>query len=701
MPTGRKYPVTPSSSRGAPRDKEKLIRQLSLVAYLMARPGRPVKAEDIRRFVEGYTEQTQDAFTRRFHADRDDLAHLGIQIESQSDDTGDGTIYLLPAENFFLPSVPFSREELATLHTCLYLLEGQFAYDHVLRVALQSLALGSGNTLDDPVTSCVRVDMPSSGSDSEVAARQKKIEDAVSGHKSIRFDYHSFSSDTVEQRDVDPYSMMYTHGDWYLVGYSHERGATRIFKLRRIRGRIGYTSKKDHDFSVPADFDIHDYLGLEPWQLGAPKGVAEISFSPRRGWWAANNLSGSGDIELKEDGSAVLRTPYADAGQLCSLVLGKSEDASLNGPPELRTAIAAILKSIASQHGGPAPEPAAPLDPQPESYAGSNSGSGQPQVEPDRFAQLATTVSYLVDRMDGRGEAELDVDEVCHDLGFERPDLEQAIDLLQLICVGDGGGYLVYGNVEGDKLKVTYESESDLLRRPVRLTPREARALLLAMDLVGGQILPGHSQSLETAREKIIWAAGGLDDLETIPIGETEKEDREICGVLNRGLAERRLVEIEYLSGTSGRLETRTIEPYLVRRAKGRWYLMAWCRKRDGMRTFLFEMVKSARLLDETFEPRELDLDRYLDNPRLPSGKEAPRRAKVLFSPSVARWVHEEHPDTVILEDGSLLGEIPWFNESWILDEVLRYRGEAVIIAPDELRKRLHNHVENLKCHYI
>jgi proteasome accessory factor C len=683
--------MTAKKEKGAPRDQDKLIRQLSLVAYLMAKQGRPVKADEIRQFVEGYDDgaRSQETFTRRFYADRDTLNHLGIHIESGGDEFGEGTAYWLPAENFFLPPVPFSREELAALHTCLYLLEGQFAYSDLLRLALQSLALGSGNTLDDPVTGCITVDMPSAGFDSETARRQQKIDEAVSSRKTIRFEYHNFGTDTVEERLVDPYTMMYTLGDWYLVGYSHERQAIRIFKLRRIRGRIRYLDKKDHNFEVPADFRPRDFLDLKPWQLGRQRGTAVITFSPRYGWWASNNLARRGELEMLSDGSATFRTGYADGGQICSLVLRQSADSRLEEPQELRELMVATLTRIAQLHQGPAPVPTAALDPQPERFSGHEKPSGPlPQVEPDRFPQLAMTVTYLVDKLDGEMEAELPVAEVCRDLGFNKPQLEQAISLLQLVNTG-GGGYLIEGFVDGDTLKVSYWPEGDLLKQPVRLTPREARAMLLAIDLVGGQILAGRNQSLETAREKIISAAGGLDHLDAIPIGETEKEDYDICRAINRGLAERRLVEIQYLSRSGNEVEARVIEPYLVNGTNGQWYLVAWCRRRDGIRTFRFEMVKSARLLDEPFEPRDIDLDPYRRDPRTPSGKKAPRRAQVLFSQVVARWVREKQPGTVMLEDGWLLGEIPGFNDEWIVDEVLRYCGEAIVISPGELRQQV------------
>ena len=61
------------------KDTEKLIRQLSLISFLMAQ-GRPVSALEIKREVEGYSDMNDDAFARRFYADRAELESLGIQL---------------------------------------------------------------------------------------------------------------------------------------------------------------------------------------------------------------------------------------------------------------------------------------------------------------------------------------------------------------------------------------------------------------------------------------------------------------------------------------------------------------------------------------------------------------------------------------------------------------------------------------------
>ena len=53
-------------------DTDKLIRQLSLVAFLMAER-RPLTARDVKSNVEGYSEMSDEAFARRFYSDRAEL----------------------------------------------------------------------------------------------------------------------------------------------------------------------------------------------------------------------------------------------------------------------------------------------------------------------------------------------------------------------------------------------------------------------------------------------------------------------------------------------------------------------------------------------------------------------------------------------------------------------------------------------------
>ena len=102
------------------KDTEKLIRQLSLISYLMAER-RPVTALEIRRDVEGYSGMNEDAFARRFYADRSELESLRIQltVDRPADGAAEQENYSLRPENFHLPAIEFSDEELAALQAAL------------------------------------------------------------------------------------------------------------------------------------------------------------------------------------------------------------------------------------------------------------------------------------------------------------------------------------------------------------------------------------------------------------------------------------------------------------------------------------------------------------------------------------------------------------------------------------------------------
>ncbi len=126
------------------KDTEKLIRQLSLISFLMAQ-GRPVSALEIKREVEGYSDMNDDAFARRFYADRAELESLGIQLGVEKPGEGffEAELYSLPPENFYLDAISFDDAELAALSTALLLLtDGGFAYAEPLRLALQQVAWG-------------------------------------------------------------------------------------------------------------------------------------------------------------------------------------------------------------------------------------------------------------------------------------------------------------------------------------------------------------------------------------------------------------------------------------------------------------------------------------------------------------------------------------------------------------------------------
>src|ERR671931_498482 len=198
-------------------DTDKLIRQLSLVAFLMAER-RPLTAREIKGSVEGYQEMSDEAFARRFYSDRAELVALGVPLHSQRDEYTGEELYTLRRERYFLPPLELSDDELAALQTCLYLLEGKFAYAEPLRLALQNLALGRPGFAEAPTDTAMRVEVLDPEYSVELQGRLSKLEAAISKQRTVKFPYWSISRDDERERTVNPYALFQDAGAWYVVG---------------------------------------------------------------------------------------------------------------------------------------------------------------------------------------------------------------------------------------------------------------------------------------------------------------------------------------------------------------------------------------------------------------------------------------------------------------------------------------------------
>src|SRR3712207_3097632 len=238
------------------KDTEKLIRQLSLISYLMAER-RPVTATEIRRDVEGYSDMTEDAFARRFYADRAELDALGIRlsVDKPAEGFSEQENYSLAPAAFFLPAIAFTDQELASLQTALSLLDGEFAYAEPLRLALQQITWGRPSPLSAPEQRTVGLAITASAGGAEVSARLAKIDTAIYRRKRIEFEYYTMQSGQTELRRVDPYQLLFQAGQFYLAGHSHERDDLRGFRLSRMRGGGAYPTQGQRGFPPPADFD--------------------------------------------------------------------------------------------------------------------------------------------------------------------------------------------------------------------------------------------------------------------------------------------------------------------------------------------------------------------------------------------------------------------------------------------------------------
>ncbi len=686
------------------KDTEKLIRQLSLISYLMAER-RPVTALDIKRDVEGYSGMNDDAFARRFYADRSELEALRIPltVEKPIDGLAEQENYSLRPENFHLPAIAFTDAELAALATALSLLDGEFAYAEPLRLALQQVTWGRPSPLAAPEQQAVQLGITASAGGHELSQRLVKIETAIFRHKTIAFEYYTMERDAVGSRKVDPYHLLFRGGQFYLLGLSHERGALRVFRLSRIRGRVAYATKAEHDFKRPTDFDPRAYANRAEWQTGESRGTAEILIAERVAWQVERHFGRYGTLRPADgDGAApgdrIFATGYGNSRLLLSWLLGLGENARVLGPSDLVADLDRRVELIRERHlesSGP-PSSAALLDPgsRPAQVDAESNGDresraparesaadarGDSAIRPERFARLVTLASILIEA--GRAERRLELAELCERLQISELELREDVSVLNVVNFG-GGSYVLYAEVsdEDGTIEVDPQPYSDNFARPARLLPVEAKALVAAIDLIGEHIPEG---SLTSAREKIV-AALGEDPMEQgLQVAAGGGDDSGIARVVSKAIVAHQILELDYYKENEDEFSERRVEPYALMNGQEGWYVATYDPSRQGMRHFRLDRIRRARVSDERFEPRpevnpSADVDGWPRTGEVP----ASASARVWISPERARWAREQRKVVDEYADGSITVELSFAGTDWLVREVLKEAGDAAVLEP-------------------
>ncbi len=715
------------------KDTEKLIRQLSLISYLMAER-RPVTALEIRRDVEGYSGMNEDAFARRFYADRSELESLRIQltVERPTDGAAEQENYSLRPENFHLPAIAFSDKELAALQTALSLLDGEFAYAEPLRLALQQITWGRPSPLRAPEQQSVALGITASAGGQEFSARLAKVETAIFRNKTITFDYYTMERDVLGARRVDPYHLLFQGGQFYLLGYAHERKAVRVFRLTRIRGKVSYATKAEHDFRRPADFDPRSYANRADWQLGEERGVAEVLISERIAWQIERHFGRYGEIREPEsemigggeasEGDRVFQTSYSNPRNLISWVLGLGAHARLLGPDELTEELGRRVELLQERHGE------VPLDQEPEppppertgksaqahvstrtarrrSAGGESNGSasrgGETAIRPERFARLVTLASILIQagRAGGAqsgGLGRVKIAEVCERLQLSEEELREDVNVLNVVNFG-GGSYVLYAEIkeEEGEIEVDPEPYSDNFDRPARLLPVEAKALVAAIDLIGEHLPEG---SLTSAREKIVTALGEDPMEQGLQVAHAAGDDSDVARVVSTAIVERRIIELEYYKENEDQIVERRVEPYALTNGREGWYVASFDPDRGAMRHFRLDRIKSVDVTDQRFEPRpEVDPAAEVDGWLRTGEVETSRAARVLVFPERARWAREARRVVEERHDGSVVVELSFAGVDWLVREILKEAGDAAVLEPQDAREAVRAAVVKLR----
>ncbi len=226
-------------------------------------------------------------------------------------------------------------------------------------------------------------------------------------------------------------------------------------------------------------------------------------------------------------------------------------------------------------------------------------------------------------------------------------------------------------------------SNADYLKQPLRLSPAEASAVIVALRTLRESADESVRASVDGALKKLEGAAeeGAVANVHVPP------QERELASVRSRlsaAVAEGRQVRLTYYVPARDEHTERTVDPFGVVTSQGTSYLDAWCHRADDRRSFRLDRIVSAEPLDVPAEQHPdlapLDLSEGIFQPAedtpLVTLRLAPR----------ARWVAEYYPvdATRDLPDGGLEVDLYVSDRRWLLRLLLRLAPYAEVVTPQE-----------------
>ena len=307
----------------------------------------------------------------------------------------------------------------------------------------------------------------------------------------------------------------------------------------------------------------------------------------------------------------------------------------------------------------------------------------------DQVARLLTLVPYL------HTHGQVRLDEAAAALGVE-PD-QLLGDLKVLLMCGLPGGYpddLI--DVDLDALAgpqadgVIRVSNADYLARPLKLTPTEATAIIVALRALRSTATAETREVVDRALAKLEAAAAEGSAAPQIDPGEESPERLDQVRLeddLHDAVARQRQVRLTYFVPSRDEQSERTVDPRGVVTAHGFRYLDAWCHSAEAPRLFRLDRIRSATVLDTPIEtapepPRDLS-----DGLFTRSSETTP---VTLDLDREARWIVEYYPVEAVRtrRGGRLEVDLLIADERWLQRLLLRLAPHAGVLSPPELQER-------------
>lgn len=168
-------------------------------------------------------------------------------------------------------------------------------------------------------------------------------------HRTLQLEYKTSQNTTYSVREFNPYHIICQKGSWYLLGFSYNSNAVRLYAMPRIR-MCRITEKK---FFIPHHFKIEKHIDPEMgvWNNSGNSFKVEIEFAASLKTYVTER-EWHKDQMMKEnsDGTVSLSFETNQIDQTAAWILSFAGGAKILNPPELRQQVREAAKKILALH---------------------------------------------------------------------------------------------------------------------------------------------------------------------------------------------------------------------------------------------------------------------------------------------------------------------------------------------------------------
>ena len=272
-----------------------------------------------------------------------DMYNAPIEFDAQKNG------YYYTESSFYIKSVPLSEGELFSVALFDQLLEQyrNTPLENDLRSVFKKIEMSLPNniTFDSSFLQSQTTFIP----DQIGVINPQNFETVFSALKNrhvLKFKYRPLQKTTWMERKINPLHSVCQKGNWYILGFCHDKQDIRVFNFSRMKDVL----ELQEMFEIPCGFNPANHFDKEIgiWLSATQKYTVELLISAEIGTFALErSWNKNQKIEQREDGSVWVSFETTQLPEVKRWVLGQGKTVKVLNPPELieqvREEVAAVL----------------------------------------------------------------------------------------------------------------------------------------------------------------------------------------------------------------------------------------------------------------------------------------------------------------------------------------------------------------------